>query len=867
MTNVNRRTDHQLKQSISNLEKLLVSTQGADTILSRCLQELGHLLKAEFGYVCEVQPMEGGNVHWGLAGYGSLDTNFELEPAITTARTIPHALLFQFRSGRFIASDDGLPEGHPALTGDHSINNVLCIPLADVRNLYGVIYLCNLPENPENLVTERLRPFVTAACCLLRMSWSQTLKQKCPEPVAKSSEVSMEKSFNSLFNGVVLVDGHGKIIRCNRAASEILQFPRGQVSGRSVEEFFDYSVVSLLNGTGLLKASAESKAALSVIRGITVRSANGSEKLADLRVFPCGFFGSDCRGIVIDDISDQMRSASEFREAQQRLRALTTLAPVGILQLNRAWECTYANDTWCDFVGMTADEIMGGGWVNALHQLDCDRFLDSVRKEAAGHGRYTGDIRFQTPLGDVRWASVSACMLYDETGAVDGLLMTQSDITDYLRKEQRLREIAEHDQLTGLTNRTSFHARLTSALEESERYGPVALMFIDLDNFKHINDTLGHDAGDELLIQVAQRLRDQIRKVDTISRVGGDEFTVILTHLSNQTAVKMVAEKLLKALAEPFSLGERNVYVTCSIGIAVVEEMTDRKQFLKQADIALYKAKESGRNQYRFYTSELNRDAHMMMSLRQSVKASVEEDFNVVFQPWFSALSGEMIGIEALTRWNTDVGNNVSPSVFIKQIEESGLIIDFSRWLFDEVFRQSQQWREQLEKGLKISINLSERQFLNNELTDEIFILARKYKMEPSWFVLEVKEKALLADPEKAASALDNLNRQGFSIHLDDFGTGYSALMHLQNMPICCIKIDQTCVADLMSLESKQRIMRAVLSLADSLELGVIAEGVEDKDTSDWLLEHGCVLQQGFVFSPPVEPVEISGILDELPVK
>ncbi|MEE3190142.1 MAG: EAL domain-containing protein, partial [Pseudomonadota bacterium] len=394
----------------------------------------------------------------------------------------------------------------------------------------------------------------------------------------------------------------------------------------------------------------------------------------------------------------------------------------------------------------------------------------------------------------------------------------------------------EHDQLTGLTNRTSFHARLTSALEESERYGPVALMFIDLDNFKHINDTLGHDAGDDLLIQVAQRLRDQIRKVDTISRVGGDEFTVILTHLSNQTAVKMVAEKLLKALAEPFSLGERNVYVTCSIGIAVVEEMTDRKQFLKQADIALYKAKESGRNQYRFYTSELNRDAHMMMSLRQSVKASVEEDFNVVFQPWFSARSGEMIGVEALTRWNTDVGNNVSPSVFIKQIEESCLIIDFSRWLFDEVFRQSQQWREQLEKGLKISINLSERQFLNNELTDEIFILARKYKMEPSWFVLEVKEKALLADPEKAASALDNLNRQGFSIHLDDFGTGYSALMHLQNMPICCIKIDQTCVADLMSLESKQRIMRAVLSLADSLELGVIAEGVEDKDTSDWLL-------------------------------
>jgi diguanylate cyclase (GGDEF)-like protein/PAS domain S-box-containing protein len=825
------------------------------------------LLKADFGYVYEVQPMEGGNVHWDLAGYGSLETNFELEPAITTARTIPHALLFQFRSGRFIASSDGLPAGHPVLGGDHPIDNVLCIPLADVRNLYGVVYLCNLPENPESLVAERLRPFVTAACCLLRMSWSKALEQPSLEPAAKASEVSIEKLFNSLFDGVILVDESGGIIRCNRAASEILQVPRNKIIGQQIEQFFDYSIVSLVNGTGLLKANADSKAALSVIRGVTVRPTNGAKKLADLRVFPCGLFGNDCRGIVIDDISEQMRSASEFRDTQQRLRALTTLAPVGILQLNRAWECTYVNDTWCDFVGMTSDEITGVGWVNGIHQLDCDRFLDCVRKEAAGHGRYTGDIRFQTPLGDVRWASVSACMLYDETGAVDGLLMTQSDITDYLRKEQRLREIAEHDQLTGLTNRTSFHARLTSALEESERYGPVALMFIDLDNFKHINDTLGHDAGDDLLIQVAQRLRDQIRKVDTISRVGGDEFTVILTHLSNQTAVKMVAEKLLKALAEPFALGEKNVYVTCSIGIAVVEEMTDRKQFLKQADIALYKAKESGRNQYRFYTSELNRDAHMMMNLRQSVKASVEEDFNIVFQPWFSARSGAMIGIEALTRWNTDVGNNVSPSVFIKQIEESGLITDFSRWLFDEVFRQSQQWREQLENGLKLSINLSERQFLNDELTDEIIRLARQYNLNPSWFVLEVKEKALLADPDKAAVALDKLALQGFSIHLDDFGTGYSALMHLQKMPICCIKIDRSCVAELMSDEGKQRIMRAVLSLAESLELGIIAEGVEDKDTSDWLLEQGCILQQGFLFSPPVEPVEISGILEELPVK
>ncbi len=858
---MNRRSDHALRESISTLERLLLTAHSADTILERSLEELARLLDAEQGYAFEVQPSEGATVSWNMVAYGEREDNFILKSSASVSSTLPQALLFQFRSGRMSYGEGGLPPEHAQPLAAAPVHNYLCIPLADMRNLYGVLYLSNLPTPVSEVEIERLRPFVTAACCLLRASWSNALKNRPVDQALTNKPLppSLDKLFNSLFDGVLLVDAQNTILRANRAAAETLRTPLSQLAGLSVSTFVDSTIMSHLQGTGQL-LGAESEQPGATIRGVSLVPSSGSKRLADIRIFPCGFWGDDCRGIVINDISEQVRSTAEYRDSQQRLRALTTLAPVGILQLDRNWECSYVNDTWCDYVGMTADEMMGVGWGNAIHQLDYDRFLEQVRKKATGHGRYSGDVRFQTPQGEVRWASVSACMLYDETGALDGLLMTQNDITDYLRKEQRLREIAEHDQLTGLANRTCFHNRLTSALEESERYGAVALMYIDLDNFKHINDTLGHDAGDELLIQVARRLQEQIRKVDTIARVGGDEFTVILTHLSNQTAVKMVAEKLLRALSEPFELANRNIYVTCSIGISVVNEMTDRKQFLKQADIALYKAKESGRNQYRFYTSELNRDAHMMMSIRESVKARIEEDFHLVFQPQYNARSGDVIGLEALVRWRHESEPNISPSVFIRLIEESGLICEFSSWLFAETFRLSEQWKSHLKQGCKISINLSERQFLSDELMADLSVMPVKYGLQAAWFALEIREKALLANPERAAKLLESLSHDGFEIYLDNFGAGYSALMHLQTMPVHGIKIDRAFTAELVANKQNERVAKALLNMAEALELKVIAEGIESIAVSEWLILNNCDFQQGYFLSEVIEPENVGEV-------
>lgn len=861
---MNRRTDHALRQSISTLEGLLLSEHSTNHILERCLQELAHLLDVEFGYVLNVDPPDGITACWNVVAYGERDDGFTLKSVTTCSSELPQPLLFQFRSGRIGYVEGDLATGHALPKDIPEIRNYLCIPLADVRNLYGVLYLCNFNAPVSATQIERLRPFVTAASCLLRTSWSR--EPNSQNLVRKSIGLTLpplfEKLLDSLFDGVLLLDEGNKILKANRIAADIFRVSSPQLTGMSVDLFLDTRTLSHLKSTGEL-LGAKLPQLTKTISGASVGQSTETRRLVDIRVFPCHFYGEGYRGLIINDISEQVRSAAEYRESQQRLQALTTLAPVGILQLDHNWECTYVNDTWCDYIGMTADEVIGIGWVQAIHQHDCDQFLEQVRKQTSTDGRYSGDIRFKTPLGEVRWASVSACALYNETGALDGLLITQSDITEYLRKEQRLKEIAEHDQLTGLSNRACFHSRLTSALEESERYGSVALMFIDLDNFKHINDTLGHDAGDELLVQVAHRLQNHIRKVDTISRVGGDEFTVILTHIANQTAVKMIAEKLLQALSEPFELADRSIFVTCSIGISVVNEMTDRKQFLKQADVALYKAKESGRNQYRFYTTELNRDAHMMMSLRDSIKTCIGDDFHLVFQPQYNARSGSIIGLEALVRWKYAPEHNVSPSVFIHLIEESGLILEFSLWLFKEIFRLSAQWKTFLSRGCKVAINISQRQFLSDELMAELSVMPVKHGLRASWFALEIREKALQVSPDRASKLLASLSRDGFEVYLDNFGAGHSALMHLRTMPVNGIKIDRGFTTELFKSSQHERVAKALLNMADALELKVIAEGIENQEVSEWLLQHQCCLQQGYLHSKAIEPDEVFGILSK----
>jgi diguanylate cyclase (GGDEF)-like protein len=511
---------------------------------------------------------------------------------------------------------------------------------------------------------------------------------------------------------------------------------------------------------------------------------------------------------------------------------------------------------------MTPEEAHYHGWLRGLHDSDADLVLQNLRQETALSGKYDGEFRLQSPLGKVIWVKASGSSLYSEDGSISGLIITFSDITSHRDNERRLQNIAEKDQLTGLINRAFFNDRLDIALKGVERYGPVALMFIDLDNFKHVNDTLGHDAGDNLLREVANRLRDCLRQVDTIARIGGDEFTVILTNITNTRSITMIADKLLLALADPIIMDERPIYVSCSLGISLAEDVdVDSKQLLKQADAALYKAKEAGRNQYKFYTEELEKNANIHILLRQSLKDAGRDDFRVVYQPQVDAGTGEIIGFEALSRWSREDVDPIGPNVFVKMMEESGLIDDFSEWLFEEVFSTISQWSKAFTFNYKVSLNLSAKQFRNQSLADEILSRCRMHGIKPEAIVLEVTETALIDDPNIAAQTLKKLRRMGFSIALDDFGTGYSSLLYLRNMPLQIVKIDRSFIKDVLFDDENAKIVSAILDLAKTLELEVIAEGVDNTDVKQWLLDHHCITHQGFYFYKPLERLEVEKIL------
>lgn len=861
------RSDNQLRSAITVLEGMLHTEPSVDEVLMRCLNQLMIVLGGSFGFAYQCQESENGRVPWSFVGcYRHTESGLEEVKNTSTSRQIPQDIQAAMQLGRCVSNnplyESGvLPHVHPA------IKNYIVVPLVGPRNIYAVLYICNSIAGFGEISEFRIRPFVGAANCLLHSAQKTTRFKRSEEA---SSEIARFSSFmlnflDAMFNAVLLINEKDEVVLCNSVAADLLKLSRDKISGMSVTDFLPNG--SSYGSSRLACRGDTNSQSLdqNIWRSVSLLAADGVKHLVDLSAFEFEHRGEMLRGLVMEDISERLQSASEYHSTLQRFQVLTNLAPVGILQLNRQWECIYVNDTWCEYCQMTPDENQGIGWIQGLHIDDSEKILQSLRFSVSKFGVYESEFRMQTPLGKITWVKANACPLYDEKSGINGLIMTVSDITDHLNNEQRLRNIAEHDQLTGLVNRTFFHDRVVEALKGVQRYGAVVMMFVDLDNFKHVNDSLGHDAGDTLLKEVAQRLRDAVRKVDSIARIGGDEFTLLLTNVYNSRAITAVADKIITALEQPFDLGKRTVYITCSIGIALAEEEGVACEILmKQADIALYKAKKTGKNQYRFYTPELDKDANTHMYLRQSLKEKGRDDFRVVYQPQVDARNGKIVGLEALVRWDHPEVEDTEPEVFIKMIEESGLIQDFSDWLFDCVFRTMSAWRERgvFESGLSVSINLSAKQFRNKNLAAYIGERVAHYGIDPAYVVFEVTETVLIEDPDVAFSTLKKLKRQGFSISLDDFGTGYSSLAYLRDMPLHTVKIDRSFITDVINDADDGTIVSAIIELAGKLRLEVVAEGVNSVDVKQWLLNQGCHMHQGYYFYKPLETADVEKLLD-----
>ena len=446
-------------------------------------------------------------------------------------------------------------------------------------------------------------------------------------------------------------------------------------------------------------------------------------------------------------------------------------------------------------------------------------------------------------------------------------ITAQKNMQKYLIEQKEvLNYQAHHDVLTGLPNRILFNDRLMVGLEKAKRNGTIlALFFIDLDHFKEINDSLGHKAGDDILIQVTEKLENEMRKEDTIARLGGDEFTIIMQDLKQINDVSKLAQKIINIVQKPFLVEDKSLYITASIGISLYPDDGDNSQdLLKFSDAAMYKAKNEGRNNFQFYSSELTQLAldRVMMetSLRQAIR---NEEFVVYYQPQINASTDEIIGMEALVRWEHPEDGLVSPAKFIPLAESTGLIIELDQLVMKSAMKQIVLWYENGLNPGKISLNLAIKQLEQENFVDILQLLLNETHCKAEWVELEVTEGQLMTNPSFAIEVLKNIKNMGINLAIDDFGTGYSSLSYLKKLSLDKLKIDQSFVKDLPYDNEDSSIVKAIIALAKSLNLNVIAEGVETKEQRDFLLNNECENIQGYFYAKPMPSTEMEQFLHE----
>jgi diguanylate cyclase (GGDEF)-like protein len=422
-------------------------------------------------------------------------------------------------------------------------------------------------------------------------------------------------------------------------------------------------------------------------------------------------------------------------------------------------------------------------------------------------------------------------------------------------QEERIRHQAYHDSLTGLPDRGSFGEHLDEAMRRAKRAGwPLALLFLDLDNFKRVNDSLGHDAGDRLLRVAAERIRRAVREADMLFRMGGDEFTVLLEDVRGPEEAAMVSSRVLEAMAEPLQLQHHEISVTASIGIALYpRDDVVAERLLKSADTAMYRAKELGRNRYAFFAPEMNERVESQMLIEAALRRALKnQEFVLYFQPRVSAASGRATGAEALLRWRHPEWGLVEPGRFIPLLEETGMVVPVGAWVLAEACRHAKAWQDAGLPALRVSVNLSSRQFRSETLFDSVTEALRASRLQPQLLELELTESLLVENVEHAMGVMGKLKAIGTAISIDDFGTGYSSLGYLKRFPIDSLKIDKSFVRDIATSPKDAAIVKAISALARSLGIGLIAEGVEEVWQAEYLRGQQCTEMQGFLFSHPL---------------
>jgi len=672
-----------------------------------------------------------------------------------------------------------------------------------------------------------------------------------------------EEKYRMLLDGVqeyaiFMLDPLGRVVSWNAGAERIKGYSAEQIIGRNFSCFFSPESISRGRPEEVLRMTAAS--GRHEENGMLVRK-DGSQFLARVTLTALRDADGSLRGF-----SEISRDLSESEASEAKYRGLLEAAPDAMVVVNPSGKIVLVNVQAEKRFGYSRDELIGQQVKNIIPKGFAERLIaDALRSaEDAMEQQIGTGIELTGRRKDGSEFPIEI-MLSPLEGA-EGILVTAAirDITTRKKAEALIIHSSEHDFLTGLPNRTLLNDRVNQAILLALRHRRrVALLFLDLDGFKHINDSLGHPTGDKLLQSVGKRLVDCVRGSDTVSRQGGDEFVVLLSEEEGLEDASVTARRMLRAVAEAHFIDQHDLHVTCSVGISVYpDDGLNAETLIKNADTAMYQAKENGRQTFQFFKPAMNIRAVERQSLEEGLRRALErQEFVVHYQPKMNLKTGRITGAEALLRWTHPIRGPVSPAQFIPVAEDCGLILPIGTWVLRQACQQAQSW---LDAGLPMgtmAVNISAIQLREENFVHGVFAILKEARLDPRLLEVELTESVLMKHAEYTASILKALRAGGVKVSVDDFGTGYSSLSYLRKFPIDALKIDQSFISQITTVPDETIIVKAVISMGRSLKLRVIAEGVETQEQLAFLQAHQCDEAQGYYFSRPVLPQQFAKLL------
>ncbi|MCW8908646.1 MAG: EAL domain-containing protein [Sedimenticola sp.] len=705
--------------------------------------------------------------------------------------------------------------------------------------------------------------FIMAMLTIFAARAAAEMERQRADTALRSSEEHYRVLFESASDGIVTFE-EGCFTSCNRKMEEMLGCPRDEIIGATPERFSPrYQPDGSLSVQCARERISAALAGEPQLFEWTHLRADGGKVQTEVSLNRIDSQGAPVLTARIHDISARKQREEETRLAASVFDGTSEAIVITdregtILQVNRAFS---------GITGFLPEEAIGQTPRLLRSDYHGESFYRQFWEQLTASGSWQGEIWNRRKSGEIHpvWQNISA--IRDSSGGIVQYISIFSDITDKKMSEQRIEHLAHYDVLTDLPNRVLFNERCEHALTRARREGhELVLMFLDLDRFKHINDSLGHPVGDQLLQQVAGRLLKLVREEDTVARLGGDEFVVVLEEVADSNVVPSVAEKLLGAFAEPFTVNGRLLHVSASIGIALYPaDGQDVTTLVRNADAAMYRAKESGRNNYQFYTREMTVSAHERVSLENSLRQAVEmEELVLHYHPQYDLAGDRLVGVEALVRWQNPEKGLIPPDRFIPLAEDTGLILPIGEWVLHEACRQARAWLDQGCCFGRVAVNVSGHQIERGDIVERVRRVLEETRLPAERLELEITESFIMQHTEQAIRTLAELRKLGVSLAIDDFGTGYSSLSYLKQLPVNKLKIDRSFIRDIPDGRLDMAITRAVIALGRGLDMRVIAEGVERDEQRRFLHAEGCDEAQGFFYTRPLPAAELEHLIQEV---